>query len=75
MIFRMLCGPAQDLAAILAEVRGLRAEFERFEKTHNDFAVRTTNEIDELFAKVEAEGKVCESRRAVILEIVVRADL
>jgi hypothetical protein len=41
---------AQDLAAILAEVLGLRAEF-GFKKTHSDFALRTTNEINELFAK------------------------
>jgi hypothetical protein len=34
----------------------VRAELDRFKKTHNDFAVRTTNEIDELFAKVEATG-------------------
>jgi hypothetical protein len=45
--------PVQDLKAILAEVRGLRAEFERFKKTHNDLAIRTTNKIDELFAKVD----------------------
>jgi hypothetical protein len=37
-------------------VRDLRAEFDRFKETHNDFAVRTINEIDELFAKVEATG-------------------
>ncbi|OPY52538.1 MAG: hypothetical protein A4E49_01828 [Methanosaeta sp. PtaU1.Bin112] len=37
-------------AAIPAEVRSLRAEFDRFKKTHNDFAVRTLNEID--YAKI-----------------------
>ena len=37
--------------AILAEVRGLRVELDRFRKEHNDFAVRTANEIDKLFAK------------------------
>ena len=52
--------PAQDLKAILAEVRSLRADFDRFKKTHNDFAVRTTNEIDELFAKV---GHAQEARK------------
>jgi hypothetical protein len=46
------------------EVRGLSAEFERFEKKHNDFAVRTTNEIDELFAKVDARGALAGSRLA-----------
>lgn len=51
---------AQDIAMILAEVRGLRAESDRFKKVHNDFAVRTTNEIDELFAKV---GHIQEARR------------
>lgn len=44
--------PSSDLAAILQEVRNLRNDFERFRKTHGEFAVRTTNEIDELFAKV-----------------------
>jgi hypothetical protein len=59
--------PAQDLKAILAEVRGLRAEFDRFKKTHNDFAVRTTNEIDELFAKFEQEPTPGQKNRADIL--------
>jgi hypothetical protein len=58
--------PAQDLAAILQEVRNLRNDFDRFRKTHGEFAVRTTNEIDELFAKVEAKtvrhGKKQEAR-------------
>lgn len=49
----MILLPAQDLAAILNEVRSLRAELDRFKKVHSDFAVRTTNEIDELFAKVD----------------------
>lgn len=47
--------PASDLTAILKEVRSLRNDFDRFRKTHGEFAVRTTNEIDELFAKVEAK--------------------
>ncbi|MDD4352583.1 MAG: hypothetical protein PHU71_06460 [Candidatus Gracilibacteria bacterium] len=51
------CRPAQDLKNILTEVQKLNAEPDRFKKTHNDFAVRTTNEIDELFAKVDARGR------------------
>jgi hypothetical protein len=43
--------PAQDLAAILAEIKTLKADFDRFKKVHKEFAARTTNEIDELFAK------------------------
>lgn len=41
-----------DLATIVHEVRSIRNDFDRFRKTHGEFAVRTTNEIDELFAKV-----------------------
>lgn len=52
--------PAQDLAAILTEVRTLKADFNRFKKVHSDFAVRTTNEIDELFAKI---GRVQQIRQ------------
>jgi hypothetical protein len=60
--------PASDLAAILTEVRGLRADFDRFKKNHTTFAVRTTNEIDALFAKVDyiqevrKPGKLTERR-------------
>jgi hypothetical protein len=60
--------PAQDRAAILTEVRSLRNDFDRFRKTHGEFAVRTTNEIDELFAKVahiievRTPGKLTERR-------------
>jgi hypothetical protein len=60
--------PASDLAAILSEVRSLRTDFYRFRKTHGEFAVRTTNEIDELFAKVahitevRKPGKLTERR-------------
>ena len=60
--------PAQDLATILKEVQDLRSEFERFKKTHSAFAVRTTNELDELFAKVSQiredrkPGKLTERR-------------
>jgi hypothetical protein len=43
--------PTQDLAAILAEVRILRTDYDGFKKKHNDFADRTANEIDDLFAK------------------------
>jgi hypothetical protein len=51
------------------EVRGLSAEFERFEKKHNDFAVRTTNEIDELFAKVDARVQAgTERSRSALLK-------
>jgi hypothetical protein len=38
----------------------LKAESDRFKKTHNDFAVRTTNEIDELFSKI---GHIQEVRK------------
>jgi hypothetical protein len=60
--------PAQDLAAILDEVRSLKKDFDRFKKTHGEFAVRTTNEIDELFEKVahimevRKPGKLTERR-------------
>jgi hypothetical protein len=54
--------PAQDLATILNEVRSLRNDFDRFRKTHGEFAVRTTNEIDELFAKVETKT-VCPGKK------------
>jgi hypothetical protein len=36
-------------------------------KTHNDFAARTTNEIDELFAKFELEPTPGQMNRAEIL--------
>jgi hypothetical protein len=34
----------------------LKAESDRFKKTHKEFAIQTTNEIDELFPRVEAIG-------------------
>jgi hypothetical protein len=46
----------------------MKADFDRFKKAHNDFAVRTTNEIDDLFVKIshiqEARkpGKLTERR-------------
>jgi len=48
--------PAQDLPAILAKVRSLRSDLEALRKLQKAFAIRTANEIDELFAKVEATG-------------------
>jgi hypothetical protein len=57
---------AQDLKAILAEVRSLKSEVEVLRKVQKAFAIRTTNEIDELFAKVDkrpvAPGKKQEVR-------------
>jgi hypothetical protein len=47
--------PAQDLAAILAEIRTLKADFDRFKKVHKEFAIRTANEIDELFFRVNKQ--------------------
>ncbi|MDD4352585.1 MAG: hypothetical protein PHU71_06470 [Candidatus Gracilibacteria bacterium] len=41
----------QCLASILAEIRRLSEDFDRFKNAHNDFAVRTTNEID--FLKID----------------------
>jgi hypothetical protein len=44
---------APELAGLLGEIRSVRAESERFKKVHSESAIRTTNEIDELFAKVD----------------------
>jgi hypothetical protein len=52
-----------DLTAILAEVRTLKADFYRFKKVHKEFAARTTNEVDELFAKVDARVQVRPGRK------------
>jgi hypothetical protein len=56
-------------------MRGLREELDRFKKTHSDFAVRTINEIDDLFANVEAAGRpgrkqACARRRPSALMVV-----
>ena len=40
-----------DLKTLLNEMKTLRDDFERFKTVHKDFAIRTTNEIDDLFAK------------------------
>ena len=45
---------AQDLAAIPAEVKSLKSYPKELRKVKNAFAIRITNEIEELFAKVEA---------------------
>lgn len=60
--------PAQDLAVILNEVRDLKAELAAFKKTHNTFAVRTTNEIDEIFAKLDRRAVVPGERHAARLK-------
>jgi hypothetical protein len=46
--------PAKDLAAILAEVQRLNSYFKAFRKVQKAFTIRTANEIDGLFAKVDA---------------------
>lgn len=59
----MVLLPASDLAVILHEVRNIRNDFDSFRKTHGEFAIRTTNEIDELFGKVDARVQARPGRK------------
>jgi hypothetical protein len=52
-----------DLQAILEEVQRLRTDVESLRNVQKSFAIRTTNEIDELFAKVEARVQVRPGRK------------
>jgi hypothetical protein len=49
--------PAEALAALIQVVQSQGAEIERIRKVHREYALRTTNEIDELFAKVNTKAK------------------
>jgi len=59
---------APEPAGLLREIQSVHAELERFKKVHSESAIRTTNEIDELFAKVDhireirKPGKLTERR-------------
>ncbi|HNX09259.1 MAG TPA: hypothetical protein PKL29_04010 [Methanothrix sp.] len=52
---------------IIAELRTLKADFDRFKKVHKEFTARTTNEIDELFAKFEQEPTEMQADQAKVL--------
>lgn len=62
---------ASDLKALLSEVKALRDEVEVLRKIQKTFALRTTNEIDELFAKIDglAEGKKAGKKQADRVDI------
>ena len=51
-----------------------RANFENFRKTHCTFAVRTTNEIDQLFAAIEKKPQPLQKDRADILRALLVAN-
>jgi len=54
---------ATDLKVILSEVQRLKTEVEAIHTTQKTYAIRTTNEIDELFERVELlEGKQKKSK-------------
>jgi len=54
---------ATDLKVILSEVQRLKTEIEAIHATQKTYAIRTTNEIDELFERVELlEGKQKKSK-------------
>jgi hypothetical protein len=51
-----------------------RASFENFKKTHCTFAVRTTNEIDQLFEMVQKKPQPLQNDRADILRALLVAN-
>lgn len=71
----------EPIAPIFQEIQGLREEnikaraaFESFKKSHCSFAIRTTNEIDQLFAAMEKNPQPLQKDRGEILRALLAAN-